>query len=467
MNGNSTQKLGLFSCIVMAIGSIIGASIFATTPVAIKIVGGNGVVLGFILAALVVVLRTIPELIMMAALPANGASYMYLTRLVHPVLGALDAFNQLMVGVLKIATMALTFTSYFAMLVPQIPPQVVGIAVCVLFTVISCFGVRASSIVQNISVAVLLVALGIFIFSGLGATKVSFGEVISTTVQLSSLWAAMGVMHGSLIGANVLIYAAEDVEDPGRNIPIAFAVSTIITAVLYAIMAYICVGVMPMPLFFEIKTLADVADKFLSPAMLIFFITGGALLAVVTSINSAMLMFSRINFSAARDGLFPYAVCKTNKYNAPVVSLWLICVIACAFIASGFDLEDVVKITTIPGLLLAPVMFLGVFTVKKHYPNCYKNSFIKTPHWLNCVLTLAAIFVCVSLGYYVLFEMAPHNWISMVAYYSIAIVFTIWRVGYIKKTEGVNLFEKMKSTYQPWEEREEAAKAALGEKAVK
>ena len=93
MSGNTRQKLGLFSCIIMAIGSIIGASIFATTPVAIKIVGGNGVVLGFILAALVVVLRTIPELIMMAALPANGASYMYLTRLVHPVLGALDAFN--------------------------------------------------------------------------------------------------------------------------------------------------------------------------------------------------------------------------------------------------------------------------------------------------------------------------------------------------------------------------------------
>ena len=71
------QKLGLLSCILMAIGSIIGASIFATTPVAIKIVGGNGVVLGFILAAVVVVLRTLPELIMMAALPANGASYMY------------------------------------------------------------------------------------------------------------------------------------------------------------------------------------------------------------------------------------------------------------------------------------------------------------------------------------------------------------------------------------------------------
>lgn len=93
---------------------------------------------------------------------------------------------------------------------------------------------------------------------------------------------------------------------------------------MYAIMAYVCVAVMPN--FYEIDNLATVAGQFMGQGMLVFFICGGALLAVVTSINSAMLMFSRINFAAARDGLFPYAVCKTNKHNAPVVSLWLIAV---------------------------------------------------------------------------------------------------------------------------------------------
>lgn len=458
------RKIGLLSCILMAIGSIIGASIFATTPVAIKIVGGNGVVLGFILAALVVILRTLPELIMSAALPANGASYMYLSRLVHPVLGVLDAFNQLMVGVMKVATMSLTFSTYFAMLVPQIPQWIVASLCVIVFTIISCFGVRASTTVQNISVAVLLAALGVFIFGGFPACKVSFGEVITTTVSLSTLWAAMGIMHGSLIGANVLIYAAEEVENPGRNIPIAFAVSTGITAVLYAVMSYICVAVMPN--FYEIDNLATVAEKYLSPALLTFFIAGGALLTVVTSINSAMLMFSRINFSAARDGLFPYFICKTNKHHAPVASLWLIAIIACIFIVGGFNLEDVVKVTTIPGLLLGPIMFLGVFTIKKHYPNCYKDSYIKSPHWLNCIITVAAICVCFSLGYYVLFQMRPENWIAMIIYYSIAAVYVVFRYRYIKKTEGVNLFQKMRTTYQPWEDREAAAKAALGEKAV-
>ncbi len=241
------QKMKLLSCILMGIGSIIGASVFATTPIAIKIIGGNGIVVGFICAALFVFLRSIPEMLMVAALPANGGSYMYLTRLVHPLLGTWDAFNELAVGVL-------------------------------------------------------LIALAVYVIGGWGATVVTFGEVVSSTIELAPLWAAMGIMHGSLIGANVLYYSAEEIEDPGKNVPIAYLVSTLATAVIYALMAYVTVGVMPN--FYEIDNLATVAEKFLNPALLVFFVAGGALLAVVTSINSAMMMFSRINFAAARDGLF-------------------------------------------------------------------------------------------------------------------------------------------------------------------
>ena len=65
------EKMSLFSCIFMGIGSIIGASIFSTTPIAAKIVGGDGVVLGFILASVFVFLKTMPEMVMISALPAN------------------------------------------------------------------------------------------------------------------------------------------------------------------------------------------------------------------------------------------------------------------------------------------------------------------------------------------------------------------------------------------------------------
>ena len=118
------EKMGLMSCILMGIGSIIGASVFASTPIAIKIVGGHGIVIGFILAAVFVFVRSIPEMLLGSSLPATGGSYMYLSRLVHPIAGALDAFNELVVGVMKIATMALTFSTYFKYIMPSCPEEV-------------------------------------------------------------------------------------------------------------------------------------------------------------------------------------------------------------------------------------------------------------------------------------------------------------------------------------------------------
>lgn len=462
------EKMNLWSCILMGIGSIIGASVFASTPIAIKIVGGHGIVIGFILAALFVFVRSMPEMLLGSSLPATGGSYMYLSRLVHPVAGAMDAFNQLMIGIMKIATMALTFSTYFKYLMPSCPVQVSAVIAIIVFTIISCFGLKFSSMVQNICVGVLIIALGCYIFLGWGHTAISFKAVISDTVQLSALWAAMGILHGSLIGANVLMYSAEEIDNPGKSIPIAYLVSTLFTAVVYAMIGYVTVGVAEQDGFeaiFAINDLAQVSQKFMGPALFLFFVAGGALLAVVTSINSAMMMFARINFAAARDGLLPSAISKVNKHGAPVASLWFNSVLAIICIISNYNLEDVVKITSIPGLFLTPITFLAVFTIKNRYPNAYANRTMRTPHWLNCVLTALAIILCLVLGWYVFGTMNLRHYILMIVYYMIALFYTIFRYYHLKK-KGEGLFENMSQIYEPWEKLEEEAIKALGDKAI-
>lgn len=452
-------KMGLLSCILMGIGSIIGASIFATTPIAIKIVGGNGVVLGFVFASVFVFLKTIPEIVLSSALPANGAAYMHLSRLIHPVVGALFSFNQIVVGTMKIATMALTFSTYFCMLFPSVPGWLAAVSCTLIFTVISIYGLKLSSQVQNICVGVLLLALGCYLFMGWGATTVSIATVVSSTFQLAKMWAAMGIMHGSLMGANVLMYVADEVENPSKNVPVAFGVSTMVTAILYAGMAYVTVGVMPD--FFKIDNLATVAGKFMSPGMLAFFISGGALLAVVTSINSAIMMFSRVNFAAARDGLLPAGLSRINRYGVPANSIWLNSIICCVAILSGMNLTDVVNITTIPGLLLNPIIFFAVFMLPKYYPNAYKASYLKIPHWLNCVIVVVSTALCFLLGGSVLFQMNPRNWIIMTCFYILVTIYTILRMNWLKKNRNINLFQNMKTAYAPWDEREKRAAEAL------
>lgn len=458
------KNMGLFSSILMGIGSIIGASIFATTPIAIKIIGGNGIVWGFILAALFVFLKTWPEMVLTSALPANGGAYMHLTRLIHPSVGILHAINYLVVGPMKIATMSLTFSTYFAMIFPGTNPILVGIAIALVFTVLTLFGIKIASWVQNVLVVVLLGAIGMYIFMGWGATVVTLGEVLSTTFKLSKLWAAMGIMHGSLIGANALMYVADEIDNPGRTIPIAFIIGTILTGLIYAAMAYVTVGVMPQ--FFKIDNLATTAKIFMGPTALAFFITGGALLAVVTSINSAILMFSRSHFAAARDGLFPAAIMKLNKHGAPANAIWLNTAIAVLAMGSGFNLTDVINITSIPGLLLSPIILAAVFFIPKYFPASYKTSFIKTPHWLNCTIVVVASVASFVLGSYVLKQMAPKNYITMAIFYVLAFIYVAFRSSFLKKKHGVDMIANMKKPYEPWKIREAVAKTELSSKTV-
>lgn len=457
------KKMTLFSSILMGIGSIVGASIFATTPIAIKIIGGNGIVWGFILASVFVFVKTWPEMVTSSALPASGGSYMHLTRLIHPSVGILHSINYLVVGPMKVATMALTFGTYFAMLVPNAPVVVVSVAITVLFTILTLYGIKLASWVQNVMVVILLAAIGLYVFMGWGNTVVTLSAVLSTTFKLSKLWAAMGIMHGSLMGANALMYVADEIENPGKNIPIAFIVGTIVTAFIYAAMAYVTVGVMPQ--FFKIDNLATTAKIFMSPTVLTFFISGGALLAVVTSINSAILMFSRCHMAAARDGLYPAAIMKINKHGAPANAIWLNTIIAVLAMVSGFNLTDVINITSIPGLLLSPIIIAAVFWLPKKYPASYKTAFLNVPHWLNCIVVVVASALCLLLGSYVLKQMAPKNYITMAFFYVVAFAYVSGRAKYLKSKHGVDMFATMKKPYEPWAERETLAAAKLAAKA--
>ncbi|MBI9106158.1 MAG: APC family permease [Spirochaetales bacterium] len=474
--GEKKKKMSLLACIAMGLGCIIGAGIFAITPVAVKIVG-NGVVWGFLLAAVFLLFKTLPEFIISSSIPANGGAYMGLSRLIHPIMGCFQTFNDLVIGVMKIATLSLTFATYTAILFPVIAESAFGTAsvailITVIFTAISLKGIKVSVWVQNISVLTLLVALGIYIFGGFTKIKIDPMDVIVPTIKITKLWAVMGMLHGSLIGANALIYMADEIDEPRKNIPKAFIFSTLVCALVFALMSYITVGVIPVDtmgergpvIYSDAYSLGLVAEQFMSKPMLIFFITGGALIAVITSLNAVILMFSRGQFVAARDGLYPKIVAKMNVHNVPVGAVLLNTIIAVIAIASGYNLDDVVKITTIPGLLLSPILYLSIFVLPKKYPLCYKNNFFKIPHKVTIALVIFASILCFLLGGSMVMNMKPKHYGAMIVFYAIAALYVVIRKNWLKKNKGIELFEQMRKPHEPWNKMEE--EFALKERAV-
>ena len=202
----------------------------------------------------------------------------------------------------------------------------------------------------------------------------------------------------------------------------------------------------------------------MNPTMLAFFISGGALLAVVTSINSAILMFSRSHLAGARDGLYPALIMKINKHGAPANAIWLNTAIAVLAMVSGFNLTDVINITSIPGLLLSPIIFAAIFWLPGKFPASYKTAFINLPHWLNCVIVVVASALSLLLGVYVLKQMAPKNYITMAIFYAVAAAYVVLRARYLKSRKGTDMIADMKKPYAPWLEREKAALAELAAK---
>ncbi|MBU0927886.1 MAG: APC family permease [Spirochaetes bacterium] len=459
----ASRKMSFSMSLFMAVGAIIGAGIFAKTPLVIRLVG-NGVVWGFFLAAIFVFFKTVPEIVMSSSLPANGSAYMHLTRLVHPSFGVVHAFNQLVIGTINVAILAMVFAQYFKVLVPSLPPRSVAVFIAVLFTALSLFGVKVSGWVQNVSVIVLLAALAVFIFGGIPGSSISIKEVLAPAISFSKLWAPMGLLHGSLIGANVLMYAADEIENPRRTIPIVFILSTLICALIFALMAFVSIGAIPLEKWLSDRSLnlASSAGTYLGPRLLAFFIVGGPLLAVATSINAIILMFSRSHSVAARDMVFPAFIARINKFGVPGWAIVLNSAIGVVAIISGLDLDEILLMVSMPGLVMNPVIFLSIFFVPRKYPLCYKDCFLRFPHWLNIVFVVIAASLSFLLGGSIIAKMTPRTWIIMVAFYAIAAAYTWIRWRYLKKAKGIDIYAKMREPYAPWIEREKelSAKAA-------
>ena len=192
-----SNKMTVFSCITMSIGAIIGAGLFSSLPMGIDMVGPK---VGW-------------------ALIAGG--YVYMSRFIHPSVAFVQSLNSC-VGMLNIAVMSMTFASYFCQLFPNadLDARYVAAGCAIIFTIIATFGARFTGNVQNITVGILIVALGVYIFFGIGS--VPHGEVLADyrapTSDFVTLWGAVAILNYALQGGAVIASFADEAENPGFTI---------------------------------------------------------------------------------------------------------------------------------------------------------------------------------------------------------------------------------------------------------
>ena len=198
---------------------------------------------------------------------------------------------------------AVTLVEYLKHFFPGINVPLFSALVLTFFYVVNIFGVRFAAQVQGVMVLVMIGALIMYAALGIPHIDVSNFSVIAPMGTLSIVSAA-ALLTFPYMGANAIIELGGEIKKPERTIPISFLISIPLVAVIYIAMSLVAVGVTGWEACAN-KSLIESAKAFLSSPSLNFFIIGGAILAIATTLNATFMWGTKSLMIVGKDGLLP------------------------------------------------------------------------------------------------------------------------------------------------------------------
>lgn len=448
------NKVSLSMAITLSIGAIIGSGIFVFTGYGIGY-AGTAVPLAFVLAAFFTVFMTLPSIQLGSGIPATGGSYNYTSRFTHPFFGYVQILNSL-IGALNLAVMSIAFAAYFGTLFNIENVTLIAAIALLSLSIVGTFGIRMSGRVQQIIVIILVVSLGIYFFSGvdnLSSEYITLKKVFTPLGGLAGLWSAIAIVRYTLQGGTISLTFAEEMENPGRDVPLSFFIGTFVTAIIYALIAIICVGTAAYEQI-AWQPLSASAAIIMNEPWLSIFLVGGGMIATLTTLNGSVLIYSRIHWAAARDGIWPTLLKKQNKHGVPYVTLWICTTVALIIILFQIDLGRIFNLVAVPALLLGPIYMIPGALFPFKLPNCHSKAYFKMNKWLTVAVAVISAGLSLKLGWSLFARMQQSDYIGMLVFFGIGVVYWFIRVWWLKKYKNIDLVAQMKGYHPLWLEKE-------------
>ncbi|ASE58579.1 APC family permease [Staphylococcus saprophyticus] len=395
---NLKKVLGFTDVMGIAIGQIIGAGVMSLTGIGIQMTV-SGITPAFILSAIITLLTMFPIAILGSTLPTTGGMYQYTSRLLSPKIGIFWLLLFIFLQV-TLSLYALSFAQYLEGLLPGIPVRLVAFALLTILFIVNIIGIKSASIIGNLMVVILIIALSCFIIFGL--PHVDFG-VFNMHAMLpdgfTGFFTAVGLVSFATGGAQVVAELGGEMKNPKRDIPIVIIIATIFVGLLYAFIASIAVGVLPIP---EVagRPLTSVAQEVLPTPVFIFFMVGGAMFALATTLNSTFTWVTKSLLVAIHDGYLPKRLGSVNKrFGTPHWLLLLFYIIGALPIITGMSLNVVAQLGTGISLIVFAFPALASTQLPKKYPDAYKQSPFKVPYPILVTMAIIAIIVLLYQSY--------------------------------------------------------------------
>jgi len=227
------RRLGTFDAVVLGLGSMIGAGVFAAFGPAAR-AAGNGLLLGLAIAGLVAYCNATSSAQLAALYPESGGTYVYGRKRLGAFWGFLAGWGFVIGKLASCAAMAMTFGSYAYPSLAR--PLAVGAVVAL--TAVNYRGVQKTAALTKLIVVLVLFALGVVVAAvwlGGAAEPARLGSLSGASAY--GILQSAGFLFFAFAGYARLATLGEEVIDPQRTIVRAIPIALGITLVVYAIVA--------------------------------------------------------------------------------------------------------------------------------------------------------------------------------------------------------------------------------------
>jgi len=401
------KDLGLLSAMTIGIGTMIGAGIFVLPGVAAQ-EAGPVVVASFLVGGVVAMINAFSVSELGTAMPKAGGGYYYINRSLGPLFGSIAGMGDWMGLAFASAFYCIGFGQYLATLAP-IPGflfladiQVGALIAGVVFVGVNYVGAKETGGIQTVIVLVLLSILSVFaVFGWLSFDyAVLVGEGGLTPMGYGAILPGTAVVFVSFLGYAKIATVAEELKNPGRNLPIAVIGSVALVTVVYGILVTIMLGVVPWPDLSRDAPVAQVTEIAFPGGLsgiAVTVVTLAALLATASSANASILASARINFAMGRDGIVTDWLNDIHpSFATPYRSILVTGAVIVVFIAAlGQQLEVLAKAASVLHLVVYALINVGLIVFREadveEYDPDFTVPFYPVTPILGAVASLALV----------------------------------------------------------------------------
>ena len=390
----SKKKLKLFDLVSIGVGSVIGAGIFSMLCTGMSMTG-RSISLALVCAMIITITQQIRSIFMSSMFALDGGMYAQQALVLPPIFTGITAIIFVFSN-FSFSVFGISISQYLTQIIPSLAPYQTIISVIVLtaFFLITVRGTGFLAKIQNVLIVCMYAALLLFIVFGFmnggSAGAVNTADTPYFAQGIMGFLMAVAVMSFTCNGASNIINLSSDSENPKKNIPLGVIISAIICSVIYFLLGYVSSNVVSYDMA-ATSTLGTIAQQVMPKSLYIFFVVGGAIFALSTSLLGGIAAISAPIVASAEDGWLPKVCTKRLKSGCPyvvMIVMYLIAVIPAMF---NFSLDTIVSFILVPGMVVNIITICMSFKLPKQYPEQWENCTLHCPYWIYVFFLVLSI----------------------------------------------------------------------------